>query len=152
MIRTVLDTNVIVSGLVAYESADSSPSRILRAWTDGKFAALSSEPILAEVEHALFKQYFLVRIPVHRRTAFMAALRTESEHVALTVKVSGVATHPEDDLILATAVSARADYLVTGDRQLLRLGSYEGVAIISPTDFLAVLDREEGSPDEPPAD
>lgn len=139
MIRAVLDTNVIVSGLISYESADVPPSRILRAWVGGRFTVLSSGPILAEVERALDKQYFLARIPSEKRTAFVATLRTESESVVLTVHVSGVATHPEDDLVLATAISAQADYLVTGDRQLLKLGSFEGVAIISPAGFLDVL-------------
>jgi predicted nucleic acid-binding protein len=57
--------------------------------------------------------------------------------------VTGVASHPEDDPILATAVSASADYLVTGDRQLQRLGSYRGVSIVSPREFLDLLDRLE---------
>ena len=56
--------------------------------------------------------------------------------------MSGVATHPEDDLVLATAVSAQADYLVTRDRQLLKLGSYQGVAIVSPTEFLDELQKD----------
>ena len=41
--------------------------------------------------------------------------------------------------MIATAVSARADYLVTGDAQLLRLGMYERVRIVSPSEFLDVL-------------
>ena len=62
--------------------------------------------------------------------------------VPVTAQVQGVATHPEDDLILATAISGNADYLVTGDRQLLALGSYGGVRIVTPRDFLAILDAE----------
>lgn len=54
-----------------------------------------------------------------------------------------VATHPEDDLILATAVAGNAEYLVTGDRQLLALGTYEGVRIVSAAEFLAVLEADE---------
>jgi len=50
-----------------------------------------------------------------------------------------MATHPEDDLILATAASARADYLVTGDRQLLALGTFEEIAIVTPRAFLDLL-------------
>ncbi len=56
-----------------------------------------------------------------------------------------MATHPEDDLVLATAVSAAADYLVTGDKQLQRLGGYHGVAIVSPRDFLALLQQQDES-------
>ena len=58
--------------------------------------------------------------------------------------MSGVATHPEDDLILSTAIVSKADYLVTSDRQLLALGEYEGVRIITPRDFLTVLNEREG--------
>jgi predicted nucleic acid-binding protein len=54
--------------------------------------------------------------------------------------VSGVATHREDDQILAAAVSARAEYLVTGDKQLQQLGIYQGVRVISPRAFLDLLE------------
>ena len=60
----------------------------------------------------------------------------------LTVEVTEVATHPEDDLILATAVASGAHYLVTGDRKLRTIQSYQGVTIVSPREFLALLERE----------
>ena len=60
----------------------------------------------------------------------------------MTAEVHGVATHPEDDLILATAVSAKADYLVTGDKKLRELGSYQGVSIVSPREFLDILESQ----------
>jgi hypothetical protein len=43
-----------------------------------------------------------------------------------------VATHPEDDLILATALSGAADYLITGDSKLQKLGTFQSVTILSP--------------------
>jgi hypothetical protein len=57
----------------------------------------------------------------------------------ITVSVAGTATHPEDDLILATALSVGVDYLVTGDSKLQRLRSYQGVTILSPRAFLEAL-------------
>ena len=54
-----------------------------------------------------------------------------------------MATHPQDDLVLAAAVSAGADYLVTGDRKLLSLGRYLGVTIVSPRTFLTLLEQGE---------
>ena len=59
---------------------------------------------------------------------------------ALTVEVAGVATHPEDDLILATAVASKATFLVTGDRKLRAVGNFQGVTILSPREFLTVLE------------
>ena len=59
--------------------------------------------------------------------------------LVITTSVSGVATHPEDDLVLATAISGKADYLVTGDRQLLKLQEFEDVSIVSAAEFLLIL-------------
>jgi predicted nucleic acid-binding protein len=69
-------------------------------------------------------------------------LESDTVRTPITADVLGVATHPEDDLILATAVSAQADYLVTGDRHLLALGMFHGVQIVSPREFLTILDLE----------
>jgi predicted nucleic acid-binding protein len=55
---------------------------------------------------------------------------------------SGIATHPEDDVIVATAVLGNAELLVTGDRQLLKLGRVEGVRIVDSRMFLEMLNDE----------
>lgn len=61
---------------------------------------------------------------------------------AITVQVTGIATHAHDDLVLATAISAGAEYLVTGDRGLRDVGEYQGVAILTPREFLdRLVDR-----------
>ena len=54
--------------------------------------------------------------------------------------IHGVAPDDEDDLILATAVAADADFLVTGDKGLLALGEFRGIPIVSPREFLVRLD------------
>jgi uncharacterized protein len=61
----------------------------------------------------------------------------------ITVSVSGVATHPEDDLVLAAAVSAKVDYLVTGDANLRKVDRFQGVNILSPREFLFLLEQAE---------
>lgn len=76
--------------------------------------------------------------------AAVELFRLNATVVPITVVVSGVATHPEDDLVLATAVSGQVDYLVTLDRQLLSLGEYQGVRIVSTREFLAALPPEDG--------
>jgi predicted nucleic acid-binding protein len=60
--------------------------------------------------------------------------------VVPSTTVAGVAPHPEDDLVLAAAVTAEADFLVTGDKRFLAVGSYAGVTILSPRAFLDVLE------------
>lgn len=145
----VLDTNVIASGILWFDARPSSPALVLHAWLAGRFAVATSAPLLAEAQRTLDAPYFEARIARSTAAEWMDAIRVLAHDTAITIDVAGVATHPEDDLVLATAASARADYLVTGDRQLLRLGSFEGVSILSPADFLIVLDREGREPGEP---
>ncbi len=71
--------------------------------------------------------------------ADLVLLRTDTIVGATSREVHGVASHPEDDLILSIAASENADYLVTGDAELLRLGSHEGVTILSPRSFVDLL-------------
>jgi predicted nucleic acid-binding protein len=78
------------------------------------------------------------------RTDYLTLVPQHALIIPITAHVQRVATHPEDDVILATAESAQAQYLVTGDRKLLQgLGAYKGVKPLSPSAFLDVLRRNE---------
>jgi uncharacterized protein len=142
----VFDANVLASGFLRVTLA--APALLIDAWRAGRFTLIVSEPLLVETERTLYKPYFADRLSIRQRNGIIALLRTGAVMTQLSVTVSGVATHPEDDLVLSSAVSAAADYLVTGDRKLQRLGSYEGVTIVSPRQFLDLLDEQK--PGEPP--
>ncbi len=138
MISAVLDTNVLASGTV---SAANAPGQILNAWRARKFELVTSQHIINELLQTFQKPYFKNRLTNQAITNFIDLLQNESFVTPMTVKVQGVATHPEDDLTIAAALSAKVDYLVTGDKLLLnKLGnSYQGVSITSPNDFLRNL-------------
>ena len=148
MIRAVLDANVIASGLVGYAIVASTPGEILRRWRSRAFTLVLGAHLLEEVERTLQKPYFTRRLSPDVRWEEMRRLRTDAEIVTITVQVTGIATHPEDDLVLATAVSAQADYLVTGDGGPLGVGEYEGVTIVTPRQFLDRLTAPERDEDE----
>lgn len=139
MIEATLDANVIASGLLGYRRETSAPGTILRLWIAQSYLLITSDHLLMEVKNTINEPYFLTNVEPAIRTLMMTALDEQAIRTPLTAQVTGVASHPEDDLVLATAVSAAADYLVTGDRQLLKVGVYEGVAIVSPRDFLDIL-------------
>lgn len=136
MIAAVLDTNVLVSGFL---SGASTPGVLVQAWRADRFRLVTSLAILAEVERTLQKPYFRERMSDDQVRRASVLLRTDSFLVPNVEPLAGVATHPEDDAILATAVSGAADYLVTGDRQVQGLGSVQGISIISPAIFRAIL-------------
>ena len=140
MIRAVLDTNVLASALVNLDRPGSVPGEILRRALRQDFALVVSDAILAELDHTVTKPYFVRRSGPDRAASVRAAIEQVALVTPLTATVEGVATHPEDDRVLATAVAGDADYLVTGDRQLQALGCFRGVAIVNPAAFLAILD------------
>ncbi len=69
----------------------------------------------------------------------LGELRAQAIITPLTIIVSGVATHAEDDVMLSTALSGNAQFLVTGDYKLIALKQYQGVALVTAREFLAML-------------
>jgi putative PIN family toxin of toxin-antitoxin system len=97
---------------------------------------------LEELERTFQKPYFRRYLTAKQSARFLLLLRKRATVSPITVVVHGIATHPEDDRILATAISAKADYLVTGDTKLQRLGTYKAVTILSPRRFLEAPEHE----------
>ena len=145
MIRATLDTNVLVSGLAGLTVPTSTPGAVFWHWLAGTFELVISADILAELERTLTKPYFRSRRSPEQIEATERLFTGGATMVEPTIVVSGVATHPEDDLVLAVVVSAGVDYLVTGGKALQRLGAYHGIQILSPRQF---LNLSEASNDE----
>lgn len=67
----------------------------------------------------------------------LAIIARRTHLVRIAARVSGIASHSEDDLVIATAVSGHAGHLITGDKRLRKVGEYQGVKIRTPQEFLA---------------
>jgi uncharacterized protein len=143
VIRAVLDANVFASGVLRFDSSASPPAEILRRWLARSFELVTSDHLITEIERTLLTHpYFAPRVTRATGVEWVSLLRTLGTQTKMTEVVAGVASHPEDDLVLATAVSAQADHLVTGDRQLQRLERYRGVTIVNPRGFLMLLETQ----------
>ncbi len=136
MIRVVLDANVLVSG---FPATSGLLAELINRWRDGQFSLVLSEHILNEVERAWTKPYWSARFSRGEVRRAVLLLWEKAEVIAVTTRVSDIATHPEDDVVLATASSGSVNYLVTGDKALLALSSHEDVRIVSPRAFVDVL-------------
>src|SRR5918998_940550 len=104
-----------------------------------------SAEILTELLNTLADPYFLRQLTWEQIHAVQFLLQEEAIWTPLTVRVSGVATHAADDQIVAAAVSAQAEYLVTGDKKLQQLGTYQGVRVVSPRAFVDLLEATGGN-------
>lgn len=136
--RVVLDANVVVSALITTQGI---PQHILSLWRDGAFELVTSEPILLEIERVLRYPKIAER---HKLTEaelqeFLTLLRHESQVVAPQTHLH-LSADESDNRYIECAVAGDADYLVTGDKKhLISVGGYQGIAILSPAAFLAVV-------------
>jgi putative PIN family toxin of toxin-antitoxin system len=140
VIRAVLDANVLAPGFL---SGTSGAARLLDLWQRQAYELVVSEHLLDELAQTYADPYFRKRIAPVQVDHVLRLLRRRAIVTELTIAVRGVATQPEDDLVLATALSAGATYLATRDRQLLKLATYRGLQIVPPGRLLAVLEAEE---------
>jgi putative PIN family toxin of toxin-antitoxin system len=138
----VLDTNVLASGFIGEDKPDSTPGELVRRWRAQAFTLVVSEHILTELADTLTDPYFTRRLSASEIADALDSLRLDGVMQPITVDVTSVASHAEDDVVLATALSARAKYLVTGDKRLRERVAYRGTLLVSPRRFLAVLESE----------
>ena len=137
--NVVLDTNCFLSGLVTGEAA---PTVILARRSAEEFRIVASNHFFDGVARALKKPYWQQRQDRSALEARLASLVLVVPSVEPVEGIHGVAPDDEDDLILATAIAANADFLVTGDKGLLALGEFRGIPIMSPREFLERLDQQ----------
>lgn len=140
MISAVLDTNVLVSGLIGEQKLASTPGELIRRWRVKSFELVISEHIISELADTLTDPYFVRRLSAEAVSDTLEALRLDATIQPVTVSVTGIATHPEDDMVIATALSAQCRYLVTGDKRLQDRAAYRGTLFISPRQFLDFLE------------
>ena len=140
MPRAVLDSSVLVS---AFLTPHGSVVRLLRAPARNRYDLCLSDFILAETAETLFAKSKLRRYAAYADSdvrVYIRWLLTQAEMVPDGTAPRVVLNDPKDDPIIAAAVAAKADYLVTGDRaHLLPIVEYEGIRIISPRAFLDII-------------
>lgn len=134
--RVVLDTNVLLSGLMAPKG---TPGRILAAWFEARFDVVMSIEQLAEVGRVLGypKIHRKLKWDEQRIEQFIRQLYLRAEVVDLRSTSVEVPRDPQDSPILAALIASGADALVSGDRDLLELrGKYP---IQTPAEFVRRL-------------
>jgi putative PIN family toxin of toxin-antitoxin system len=123
MVRVVLDTNVLVSAIIA----DGKSRELLRKGIAKKFSIVTSDLIVKELASVLRRPKFKTsQDEIHR---IILALIRVAEVVSVKSKFEAVKEDPKDDMIIETAYDGNADIIVTGDRHLLALEKFRGIKI-----------------------
>ncbi|MHB8468888.1 MAG: putative toxin-antitoxin system toxin component, PIN family [Gaiellaceae bacterium] len=133
-LRVLCDTNVLVSALIA----NGPPSRVLEEAVDGRIELLLPVLVLDELDRVLADKLGFARDRV--RDARRLLERIASSQPGRPEQVASVTGDRSDDAILACAIEAGANILVTGDKKhLLPLGEHRGVRLLAPQTLLAEL-------------
>jgi len=131
VIRVVLDTNTLISALLFSGTA----SRLVPLWQSRRITVLVSKEILQEYLRVLAYPKF--QLGDHEIRALVEEeLLPFAETIRVRRRLAVVRRDPEDDKFLECAVAGRAEYLVTGDRDLREFGSYRGITILTVGEFL----------------
>jgi uncharacterized protein len=132
--KVVIDTNTLIN---AAADEHNYGNRIIDEVLDGKIQAFANRQTLREnsliASQKVSDPEFLAKLQEY----FNSVEEVEAEYIQ-------VVEDEEDNKILASALKAGVDYLVTSDWHLLKLGEYEGVKIVSPQGFWAEYETETG--------
>lgn len=143
MLRVTVDANILVSAIV-YRG---KPAELLRRALEGEINLTVCQPIIDETVEVLKRKFDAT--PDELREA-RAIIDIAARTVTPAVQLSVIKEDPDDDRVLECAVSAGADYIVTGDKDLLRLKRYDVIRIVTAADLLGILQGQEGHDAGPP--
>jgi putative PIN family toxin of toxin-antitoxin system len=133
--RFVADTNVLLSRAMF---RNSTPSQALRHATSVSRLIVSIET-LEELQDVLFRSKFDTYINLNDRLSFFETLKRNANFIESVPPVSAC-RDPEDDKFLALALTGHAEFILTGDQDLLSLHPFQGIDILSPRQY---LDRQQ---------
>ena len=135
--RVVADTNTVVSALLWR----GSPYRLFQAVNDDRISLYTSRVLLDELEDVLSRRKFVKAIRTTNET--LASLIRHYQELAHVVRtrplVVRVSRDRDDDHVIACALAAKADLIVSGDHDLLDLKAYRGIRIIKAADALRLI-------------
>jgi hypothetical protein len=139
MKRVVIDANVIVSAIL---SPAGSPAKILKLLQDGKIQMLVSYPVLHEYITALMYPHLQKRHGLSQKQVSekIFNLVKMGKLVNPKKRVEVITEDPADNKYLELAVEGEADCIVSGDKHLKELRSYEGIRIFDPSTFSKMME------------
>lgn len=133
--RAVFDANVLISGLVF----EGVPGRCLDALEAGEAECVTCGDILADVVEKLRTKFRHGDEQLAEETAWLV---THTQTIVAPGHIRGVCRDPDDDVVIECAVVGGAEFVVTGDSDLLEVGVCESVRIVTPVQFLAALRQQ----------
>lgn len=140
MFRAVLDTNVFISGI---KSQVTPPGKLIDAWREERFVLITSPRLLSEIQEVLLRPEIL-QLLNKSPEAVSRFIRTLSQKTYLTegrLVLDILEKDSDDNIVLACAEEGMATHLVTGNTKDFPFKEYKGIKIVTPREFLDLLEK-----------
>ncbi len=141
-LRVTIDTNVLISGIIIEQGY---PFILLEYWRTGTFELVTSLPLTKELE-SILQRAKIQKYPI--TSAHISNIRKLLHNeVSLCLPARTIPLHirdPKDQIVIATALGGKADYLVTGDKDLLAVKTdpdLKSLKIVTAREFIKVLEK-----------
>jgi putative PIN family toxin of toxin-antitoxin system len=132
--RAVLDTNIFISGI----HWTGASGKIIEFWLDGKFELVVSAEIIDEIVKTLAN--FRVSLDFEEILSWASIISEKSVFVEPLIKFNAVKEDLDDNKFVDVAVQGGADFIVSQDNHLLKIGEFKDIKILKPEEFLVVLE------------
>jgi putative PIN family toxin of toxin-antitoxin system len=136
MLKAVIDTTVWISGVFWH----GIPYQILELWKAGDFEIIVSESILAEISRKLNEKTAEFEMETEVANEWLDLIVIEAIFVQPQEKI-WACRDPDDDMFLEAAVEGRADFIVSGDKDLTDMGEFREIKLVKPRQSYDFLTR-----------
>jgi putative PIN family toxin of toxin-antitoxin system len=142
VIRVVVDTSVLIRYLIKPSAAITELIELW--WLNDKIQVVSGPELLTELESVLRRDYIRELVRPAEGQVLLDVIAVKAEILASLGPIPSYTRDPKDDKFIACALAGSTGYIVTVDQDLLVLGSFGGVRMVTPGAFVALL-RDIGS-------
>jgi putative PIN family toxin of toxin-antitoxin system len=131
-VRLVLDTNILIAAV----AADGLCRDLVRRRLESH-SLITSRTLLNELREKLEEKFDVIAKDI----PFLRAYEARADFFEPAPLDANVCRDPDDVAVLATAIAGKADFVITGDKDLLVFGQYEGIRILTPRQWLESQDQ-----------
>lgn len=132
--KVVIDTNIWISAIFW----GGKPRKVIEAWTRNKFYLIISPALKSELLRTIEEKAKILEVAPNFVLSWLEIVSEKAVIVYPKEKVE-ICRHPKDNVLLEASLESRADFLVTGDKDLLILKTFKKTRIIRPVEFLKLL-------------
>lgn len=136
MMRATFDTNILVSGVIR----KGKPHKLLDHVADKRLELVISKEILDEFVDVIKREK--LKLTKEQQNQFIEFITNLSSITETVSKFKIIKEDPDDDKILDAAYDGKADYIVSGDSDLLNLKGFEGIKIVTASEMMEILERK----------